>query len=368
MANLQTEFCGIKFSNPVFTAAGPTSATYDLLLKARDGGAGGFVTKTISVVPARVPIPNISNFTPNNLLNAELWSEVDYKKFIHEELQKTKSLGLPIIASVGYSPEDLETLGKELRGSGLIDAVEFSIHYVDKDADNLRRTAASLKNNIDVPVFAKFSPAISDLPLAVKMLDDIVDGYVAINSVGPALDFDVKTLKPFLGSADGRGWLSGRAILPIGLHFVASIYSLSSKPIIGVGGVRTAEDIVKYMMAGASAVQVCSASILKGQNIYGKLAKDLNKWMDENNYADINSLIGLFHKREQSKKYVLYEGKQLLPTVNYQLCDKCGACVKICVHEALAVKEVLELDKSKCVRCGICIQICPKDALQMKGE
>jgi dihydroorotate dehydrogenase (NAD+) catalytic subunit len=368
MADLNTEFCGIKFSNPVFTAAGPTSATYDLLLKARDGGAGGLVTKTISVTPAHVPIPNISNFTPNSLLNAELWSEVDYKKSIQEELSRVKQLGLPVIASVGYSPEDLEVLGKELRGSGLIDAVEFSIHYVDKNADNLRRTAASLKNNIDVPVFAKFSPAVSDLPLAIKMLDDIVDGYVAINSVGPALDFDIKTRKPFLGSADGRGWLSGRAILPIGLHFVASIYSLSNKPIMGVGGIRTAEDIVKYLMAGASAVQVCSASILKGQSIYGKLAKDLNKWMDENNYPDIKSLVGLFHQKEQREKYFLYEGKQILPTVDYQLCDKCGACVKICVHEALAIKEVLELDKSKCVRCGLCTQVCPKTALEMKEE
>jgi dihydroorotate dehydrogenase subfamily 1 len=368
MVNLNTKFCGIHFSNPILTAAGPTSANYDLLLKARNGGAGGFVTKTISVNPARVPIPNISNFSPNNLLNAELWSEIDYKKFIHEEISKAKSLGLPIIASVGYSPEDLEILGKELSGSGLIDAVEFSIHYIDKDAENLRRTAESLKNNIDVPVFAKFSPAISDLPLAIKMLDDIVDGYVAINSVGPALDFDIKTLKPFLGSADGRGWLSGRAILPIGLHFVASIRSLSKKPIIGVGGIRTAEDVVKYLMAGASAVQVCTLSILKGQNVYGKLAKDLNKWMDGNNYPDLKSLIGKFHNKEKSGRYILYEGPQLFPTVNYQLCDKCGACVKICVHEALDITEVLELDKSKCVRCGICTQVCPKDALEMKEE
>jgi len=368
MADIKTEICGIKFPNPVFTAAGPTAADYKMLLKARNGGAGGLVTKTISVIPAKVPIPNISFLPPNSLMNAELWSEMDYKKFISEEMTKIKELNLPVIASVGYSPEDLAFLGKELKGKGLIDAVEFSIHYVDKNADNLRRTAAALKDNIDVPVFAKFSPAISDLPLAVKMLDDIVDGYIAINSVGPGLDFDIKTLKPYLGSSDGRGWLSGRAILPIGLHFVASIYALSKKPVIGVGGIRAAEDVVKYIMAGASAVQVCSMSILKGQGVYGKLAKDLNKWMDENNYSDIESLRGIFHKQAEREKHILYFGKQVFPIVDRALCDTCGACVKICVHEALSIKDGLELNKELCVRCGICTQVCPKDALQMKEE
>lgn len=368
MANLQTEICGIKFSNPIFTAAGPTSANYEMLKRAKEGGAGGLVVKTISVQPAKVPIPNISNFNPNSLLNAELWSEVYYKDFIQNELTKIKNLELPVIASVGYSPNDLEILGKELSNTGLIDAVEFSIHYIDKDASNLRQTAIALKNNIDVPVFAKFSPAVSDLPLAIKMLDDIIDGYVAINSVGPALDFDIRTLKPFLGSEDGRGWLSGRAILPIGLHFVATISTLTKKPVIGVGGVRSVEDVIKYLMVGASAVQVCTLSILKGQNVYGKLAKDLNNWMDNNHYSDIDSLKGKFHQQEKRKKYYLFEGQQILPTVDYDVCDKCGACVRICVHNALEIKNVLTLNKDLCVRCGICTQVCPTNALEMKEE
>ena len=192
MADLKTNILGINFNNPIFTAAGPTAANYEMLKRAQDGGAGGLVVKTISVEAAKVPIPNISNFNPNSLLNAELWSEVGYKEFIETELKKIRTLGLPVIASVGYSPQDLEILGKELNGSGLIEAVEFSIHYIDKDASNLRKTAVALKNNIDVPVFAKFSPGVSDLPLAVSMLDDVVDGYVAINSVGPALDFNAE--------------------------------------------------------------------------------------------------------------------------------------------------------------------------------
>ena len=170
----------------------------------------------------------------------------------------------------------------------------------------------------------------------------------------------------YLGSADGRGWLSGRAILPIGLHFVASIHKLSKKPIIGVGGVRTAEDVVKYLMVGASAVQVCSLSILKGQSVYGKLAKDLEKWMDAHNYPNIESLIGIFEPEQEKVQHFLYHGKQVLPTVDYNVCDNCGACVKICVHNALEIKDKLTLEKEICVRCGICTQVCPTHALEMK--
>lgn len=367
MADIRTEIFGIKFRNPVFTAAGPTSANYSILKKAFDGGAGGIVTKTISVKPARVPIPNISSYAPGNLLNAELWSETVYKKFIDEELTAIRKIGLPVIASLGYSPEDLALLGKELNGSGLVDAVEFSIHYVEKNADNLKRTAAALKNNIDVPVIAKLSPALSDLEFIVKTLDPIVDGYAAINSIGPALDFDIETLRPYLGSADGRGWLSGHAILPVGLHFVSAISSLSSKPVIGVGGIRKAEDAIKYFLAGASAVQVCTLSILKGQSVYGKLAGEINKWLDAHEYPDLNSIIGLFGRQESRKEYFLYEGAQLFPRIDYDICNNCGTCVTMCVHEALDIKnDRLELDKDLCVRCGLCVTICPKGALEMK--
>jgi dihydroorotate dehydrogenase subfamily 1 len=366
MADLRITICGIEFPNPIWTAAGPTGKDAAMLLRAAAGGAGGLVAKTISVTPARVPIPNIASPFAGSLLNAELWSEMDYRPFIEKELAMARTAHLPVIASVGYSPEDLAVLGKALEDAGTADAVEFSIHYVEKDAAHLRQTALSLKQNFNKPVFAKLSPAIQDLSSVLQALDDIVDGYVAINSLGPALDFDIVTLRPSMGSQDGRGWLSGRAILPIGLHFVEAISSLSKKPVIGVGGIRRVEDVVKYIMAGASAVQICSLAILKGQNVYGKLARQLADWMDKHGYATIEDLRGVYQRRTHRPQHVLEQGPQLYPAISYDLCTYCDLCTKSCVHFAIRFQDKLFLlDRSKCVSCGLCASVCPTAAFDM---
>ncbi len=375
MADLGLTLFGIEFENPIWTAAGPAAADAKLLKQAAEGGAGALVTKTISISPARVPVPNIASPFAGSLLNAELWSEIDYRKFIEVELKEARKTGLPLIVSVGYTPEDLKQLGQALERSGLADALEFSIHYVGKDVENLKATARALKDNSTLPVLAKLSPAIPDLARVVGALDDIVDGFVAVNSLGPALDFDIETLKPALGSEDGRGWLSGGAILPVGLHYVAAISSLSGKPVIGVGGIRRVEDVVKYLLAGASAVQVCSLAILKGQEVYGRLAKDLSRWMDAHDYSSIAALKGRYLEARAAAAGVgqadlgqVYLGQDYFPHIDDDRCTYCLLCRRSCLHRSIEFRDkVFVLDRETCVSCGLCVSLCPEDALSMEN-
>jgi dihydroorotate dehydrogenase subfamily 1 len=366
MADLKTTVCGIEFDNPIWTAAGPGGADAPMLLRAAKGGAGGLVAKTISLQGAQVPTPNIISPFSGSLLNAELWSEHDYHRFIEEELSEVRRAGVPVIASVGYSAEELAVLGRELEKAGVANAVEFSIHYVGKDPENLKRLASALKDNIDIPVFAKLSPGISDLEAAVRILEEIVDGFVAINSVGPALDFDIETRQPLLGSKDGRGWLSGAAILPVALHYVEAIASLTEKPVIGAGGVRRVEDVVKHLMAGASAVQVCSLAVLKGQEVYGKLAADLSAWLDNHGFDRVEQIIGLYQRERRDREEIQQIG---YPQIDYDLCNFCLLCERSCIHQAIHFEDRdFQLDRTRCVGCGLCCSLCPKTALSLEAE
>jgi dihydroorotate dehydrogenase subfamily 1 len=372
MADLKTTLCGVVFPNPVWTAAGPGGADGEMLMRAARGGAGGLVAKTISARPAEVPTPNIISPFAGSLLNAELWSELSYRRFIDQELPRAREAGIPVVASVGYTAEELTLLGSELEKAGVADVVEFSIHYVGKEPETLRSLASALKSSVSVPVLAKLSPAIGDLGAVVRILEEVVDGFVAVNSVGPALDFDIESGRPLLGSRDGRGWLSGGAILPIGLHYVAAISALTKKPVVGAGGVRKAEDVVKYLIAGASAVQVCSLAVLKGQEVYGTLATGLSDWMDAHGYGSIEELRGLYSRALAEREREWDGGRQaprLYPQIDPELCTHCLLCERSCIHAAIRFEgEQFLLDRGACVRCGLCCSLCPVDALTMKPE
>ena len=121
------------------------------------------------------------------------------------------------------------------------------------------------KAALDVPVFVKLSPLGREMVRAAEQAEAAgADGIVAINSFGPVLAIDPDTRLPLLGGSDGYGWLSGPAIKPLALRCVRDIARAVRVPVIGVGGVSHGIDAVEMLMAGASAVQVCTAAIMHG--------------------------------------------------------------------------------------------------------
>ncbi len=308
MVRMESTVNGVVFSNPVLTAAGPNVGTASKLREAVEGGAGGIVTKTVSVVPAKDPRPTIRKGPYGGLLNCETWAEIPVEEYI-DAYREVKESGVPLVLSIGYSPEDVRTLGAMLEKEVRPDIIEFSTHYTGKSLDPLLEVAKSLRSAVSVPVWMKISPNTPDIEELAVRASEFVDGFVAINSYGPALDFDVESCKPALGSSYGQGWLSGSPILPIALRIVYQIASVQSKPVIGVGGVSTGTDALKFLMAGASLVQICSAAIQHGSGVYGKVAAEMEEWLASRNYSSVEEIRGMYQKNVAARNAQRGTGK-----------------------------------------------------------
>ena len=296
-------------------------------------------------------------------MNCETWSETPAEQFI-EDCKKIKNLGVPLIVSIGYKSDDVAKLGKIVQSELEPDAIEFSTHYVGRQVEPLVEIAKSLRKSVDIPIWMKISPnflGIEELALAVS---PFVDGFVAINSFGPVLDFDPENLEPKLGSKYGRGWLSGQPILPIALRIVHQISSVQNKPVIGVGGIARGIDAIKFIMAGASAVQVCSAAIQKGHSIYGKIVSEIEQWLEKHGYNSLDEIKGLYSRSLENR--LKYSSIPVM-TIDESKCTGCQACISRCVQGALYLSD----DKSKviaenCIGCGYCQDFCAFDAMKLK--
>jgi dihydroorotate dehydrogenase (NAD+) catalytic subunit len=364
MALLTTQFCGLTFPHPVMPAAGPNVLDAAHCRRAVEGGASAVVVKTVSTRPAKVPKPCMMRYKKNGILNCELWSELPAEKYIESEYQKAHVEGLPLIAGVGYTADQLAELGPKIVATGYVDALEFSLHYTGKDIEQLVLAARSLRQSVAVPIFAKLSPAMQDIGSVARALEPYVNGFVAINSVGAALHFNAENPTPVLGAKNGFGWLSGEPVQPIALRCVAEIAMNVSKPVIGVGGIFTGKDALAFLMAGAKAVQICSAAILNGPTIYGKVARELNDLLDAQGYASVEECYNAYSTAAKRSDTIDYEGHP--PSINHEKCVQCGLCVRSCCPGALTLREneLLQCDEKLCVRCGLCLDTCPRNALE----
>lgn len=365
--NLAVHLWNHKFRNPVIPAAGPNVGSGRMVRRAAEGGAGGLLTKTISSVAAPVPHPNMVRFAKDNLLNAELWSERSPEDWFDREydiaLAAAREFDLPLIGSLGYSPEELAALGPRLEQKGL-DILEFSVHYLDEK--RLTETAQALRSAVSLPIIAKLSPHSGDLGEIARLLDPFVDGFNCINSFGPGLMIDIEHGTSLLGSQYGFGWLSGPALKPLAVRCVFEVARVTEKPVIGVGGVTRGEDVIEFMMAGASLVGVCTAAILKGWHVYGKIAAEAAQWLESHGYQDIEEIKGMYLKGYR-------QGQEVVTTVektawvNETLCKACSQCEKVCQFDAISapLKQIAKINSDHCTACGLCVSVCPFGAIEL---
>jgi dihydroorotate dehydrogenase subfamily 1 len=361
MADLAVEICGLRFRNPILPAAGPPVRDGAALLACASGGAGGLVTKTISTRAAEPPLPNMAEI-PHGMVNTELWSELPPEQWIEREYAIARTAGLPLIVSLGYAPAEIAELAPRIRP--FADAVELSTHYIGDDPAPMVGAIRAARAALEVPVFVKLSPHGQDLGHAARLAADAgADGIAAINSFGPVLSLDIETGMPRLGGPTGHGWLSGPALKPLAVRCVREIARAVDLPVFGVGGVSRGTDAVELLMAGASAVQVCTAAIMRGPTVFGRIASELDAWLDAHAYASVRDIQGLALTRS-------WAGTALVaPTISPDACNDCGICLTSCVYGAIHVVDGrIALDGERCSRCGLCVTRCRRDAIHWPAQ
>jgi dihydroorotate dehydrogenase (NAD+) catalytic subunit len=359
MANLHVCVCGIDFSNPILPAAGPPSKDGAMLEAAAKGGAGGLVTKTISVDPADVPHPCMAEIR-GGFLNTELWSELPKEQWLETEYKQARATGLPIIVGLGYTADQIAELAPLVKPYA--DALELSTHYVGNDISPIVNALKAAKKAVDVPVLMKLSPHPNIQEIAIALESAGADGLVMINSFGPCLSIDLETGLPLMGSKEGFGWLSGAAIKPLAVRCVYQAARVVKIPIFGVGGVTNGRDAAEMFMAGASAVQVCTEAILRGPAVYGKIARELNAFLDSHGYSSVDEIKGLTIRKMAERGAPKGEH---LPSVDMDRCSLCGQCEVSCPYGAITADKSLMIDEDKCFVCGLCVSRCKRGALSM---
>jgi dihydroorotate dehydrogenase (NAD+) catalytic subunit len=302
VSSLETTLCEIPLKNPLLNGSGTLDA-----LAAGSLGLGAFVTKTVTLHPREGnPPPRIAE-TPAGMVNSIGLANPGLDRFCAEHLPQLAGLGVPVIVSLGgWSPAEYAAAVERVAGSGLAAAVELNVSCpnvesgcisIGTDAAETRSLVARCAALTDLPVLVKLSPSVADVgEIATAAAEGGAHGLALVNTVrGIAIDRD--TLRPLLGG--GGGGLSGPAIKPVGLHAVHRAFAATGLPIVGMGGVASAEDVVEYLAAGACTVAVGTA-LFRDPALPRRILDDLVPTLERWGCAGVGDLVGRAHSSVSS--------------------------------------------------------------------
>ncbi len=305
--DLSVKLGNIKLQNPIILASG-TCGFGDEITKFIDlSKIGAVTTKTITLNPKEGnPPPRIAE-VENGIINSIGLENPGIKVFIREKLPFLQKLKIPFFVSISGKTEDefaelAKILDKELArrsfgGGKSVNAIELNLSCPNlknkmlfgQDSRATYNIIKKVKNSTSIHIIAKLTPQVNDITeiaLACKRAGcDIVS---LINTI-PAMAIDLETGKPFLGGITGG--LSGPAIKPIALKMVYDAAKVVGIPIIGCGGIMAGKDAIEFMLAGASAVSIGTASLVSPDSSL-QILKEIEAYLIHNKINSASDLIG----------------------------------------------------------------------------
>jgi dihydroorotate dehydrogenase (NAD+) catalytic subunit len=297
--SLETRLCGIKLCNPVLAASGTFGYGIEFAEQVDLNSLGGIVTKGLSREPiAGNPSPRLWH-TESGMMNSVGLQNVGVTAFIRDKLPKLRHYSVPIFANVfGYRAEDYVEVVRQLEDTEYVCAYELNVScpntekggiFFSSDPCLLSDVIERVRQVATRPLLVKLSPNVARIePLAQAAEESGADAISLVNTF-VALAIDANTRTPCIGA--GFGGLSGPAIKPIALRIVYEACQAVKVPVVGLGGIANGRDAAEFLIAGASAVQVGTASFIDPRAPL-RVAQQLGRWMQRQRIAQVSELIG----------------------------------------------------------------------------
>ena len=300
MGKMSVNLCGIELDNPVIPASGTFGFGYEFAELYDINVLGTFSFKGTTKDPRfGNPTPRIAE-CPNGMINAVGLQNPGVEKVISDELPKLKKcFSKPVMANVsGFSVDDYAYTCEKLDACEQVGWLEVNVSCPNvhgggmsfgTDPSAAAEVTKAVKRVTKKPVIIKLSPNVTDIVSIAKACEEVgADGISLINTL-LVMRIDLRKRKPVI--ANTMGGFSGSAIFPVAVRMVYQVANAVQIPVVGIGGVTTAEDVIEMMLAGATAVQVGAANLV---NPFAcrDIILDLPRVMEEYKIKNLSEIIG----------------------------------------------------------------------------
>ncbi len=301
--NTAVELCGITMDNPVMAASGTFGYGYEYAELFDINIMGSFSFKGTTLEPRYGnPLPRIAECN-DGLINSIGLQNPGVDKVIEEELPKLAAcLHKKVMANVGgFSIEEYAEVSRRLDGCEQVGWIEVNVSCPNvhdggiafgTDPEAAASVVRAVKAVTTKPVIVKLSPNVTDIVAIAKACEEAgADGIALINTM-LGMRINLKTKNPVI--ANKMGGFSGPAVFPVAVRMVYQVYEAVNIPVIGIGGVQSAEDVIEMMLAGATAVQIGAANLVDPY-VCKKVIEDLPRVMEKYGITDLKDIIGGAH-------------------------------------------------------------------------
>lgn len=311
MAQLAVQLRRLSLPNPILVASGTFGYAREMQAFVDFRRLGGIIPKTVTPLPRPGNPPPRTVETASGLLNSIGLDNDGLEAFIAKHLPALTQLGAPLIVNIaGKERDEFAQMAARLDEFPGIAALELNISCPNvtggtdfgTDPELTAAVVASVRSACRFPIIAKLTPNVTSVvPIAQAASDAGADAVSLVNTF-QGLVVDWKRRKPVLGNpAGGLGGLSGPAIKPLALRIVWQVAQKVDVPIIGIGGIQLIDDVMEFLVAGATAVQVGTANFYN-PSLSVKLVEQLNKTLEEIGCGSIADVVGTIQAPGQESK------------------------------------------------------------------